>query len=220
MPSSAKDRFTVDFESIGFFTKEPRYYFEQQLEPIKEISLQRVQSGWKSDHPSIGNIDVEQMGSRFANPEGRNMRTTWDITFEPSGQEHYASYPTALVGRMVVAGCPESVCKKCGVPRQRIVQTKSTPTKREQYGEQPSGNGHQSSTGWVAPERTEMGFTDCGCEAGWEAGIVYDPFGGTATTAVTSHQLGRRWICSELQPKYVDISERRLEPVISQGGLF
>ena len=34
MPSSAKDRFTVDFEKVFFFVKQPTgYYFEQQLEP-------------------------------------------------------------------------------------------------------------------------------------------------------------------------------------------
>ena len=30
MPSSAKDRFTVDFEKVFFFTKQGRYWFEQQ----------------------------------------------------------------------------------------------------------------------------------------------------------------------------------------------
>jgi site-specific DNA-methyltransferase (adenine-specific) len=33
MPSSVKDRFTVDFEKFYFFTKNTKYYFEQQLEP-------------------------------------------------------------------------------------------------------------------------------------------------------------------------------------------
>src|SRR3990167_1356453 len=32
MPSSAEDRFTVDFEEIFFFVKSKKYYFEQQLE--------------------------------------------------------------------------------------------------------------------------------------------------------------------------------------------
>ena len=34
MPSSAHDRFTVDFEYLFFFTKSQRYYFETQYEPI------------------------------------------------------------------------------------------------------------------------------------------------------------------------------------------
>lgn len=106
MPSSAKDRFTVDFEKIFFFTKSEKYYFEQQLEPVKKISLERVKSGWKSNHDSIGKIDVQEMGVRFANPNGRNMRTTWRVPFEPQSANHYASYPTRLVETPIKAGCP------------------------------------------------------------------------------------------------------------------
>jgi len=35
LPSSAKDRFTNDFEYLFFFVKNEKYYFEQQLEPSK-----------------------------------------------------------------------------------------------------------------------------------------------------------------------------------------
>jgi len=35
MPSSAKDRFTVDFEEVFFFVKNKRYYFETQYETLK-----------------------------------------------------------------------------------------------------------------------------------------------------------------------------------------
>ncbi len=39
MPSSAKDRFTVDFEYLFFFVKNKKYFFETQYEPIAEISM-------------------------------------------------------------------------------------------------------------------------------------------------------------------------------------
>src|SRR3990167_10591238 len=35
MPSSVKDRFTVDFEPIFFFSKSKKYWFEQQFEPYQ-----------------------------------------------------------------------------------------------------------------------------------------------------------------------------------------
>lgn len=106
MPSSAKDRFTVDFEPIFFFSKGPRYKFNQQLEPVQESSIKRVETGWKSNHDSVGKngIDVEVMGDRWANPEGRNKRTVWTVTFEPQSNEHYASYPTKLIEPMIFAG--------------------------------------------------------------------------------------------------------------------
>lgn len=54
MPVPIKDRFTVDFEKFFFFTKEPKYYFKQQLEPISEISLNRAKYSWKSDKVNLG----------------------------------------------------------------------------------------------------------------------------------------------------------------------
>src|SRR3990167_7491980 len=41
MPSSAKDRFNVDFEPVFFFVKSKKYYFEQQFEPLKESTFNR-----------------------------------------------------------------------------------------------------------------------------------------------------------------------------------
>lgn len=43
MPSSIKDRFTVDYEEFFFFTKNPKYYFKQQFEPV--ASVQSVRKG-------------------------------------------------------------------------------------------------------------------------------------------------------------------------------
>jgi site-specific DNA-methyltransferase (adenine-specific) len=163
MPSSAKDRFTVDFESIGFFTKSPKYWFEQQLEEYTQPldrwgGLELKATGVGMWDKGTGQ-DTYRDRSMRPNPNGRNMRTTWTVNFEPSGEEHFASYPTKLIEIPVKAGCPPG-------------------------------------------------------------GIVYDPFGGTATTAVVAHRLGRKWICSELQPKYADIANKRLEPYLAQEQLF
>ncbi len=164
MPSSAKDRFTVDFENILFFTKEPKYWFEQQLEeytkPLDRWGGENQQSHETHEWASGTGQAIFRPGRDMRpNPNGRNMRTTWTVNFEPSGEEHYASYPTRLIEIPIKAGCPEG-------------------------------------------------------------GIVYDPFGGTATTAVTAHKLGRQWICSELQPKYAEIANKRLEPYLMQESLF
>jgi hypothetical protein len=98
MPSSAKDRWTVDFESIGFFTKNERYTFNQQLD-VYTAPLDRwggeelVANGAGMWDAGTGQSTYRNRNMR-PNPNGRNQRTTWDIPFEPSGNEHYASYPT------------------------------------------------------------------------------------------------------------------------------
>lgn len=50
--------------------------------------------------------------------------------------------------------------------------------------------------------------------------IVYDPFLGSGTTALVAHKLSRQWIGSELNPEYVEIANKRLQPHLDQGGLF
>ena len=46
MPSSAKDRFTVDFEPVFFFSKSKKYYFETQYEPHLSSSKKRMEAGF------------------------------------------------------------------------------------------------------------------------------------------------------------------------------
>ena len=42
--------------------------------------------------------------------------------------------------------------------------------------------------------------------------VIYDPFGGSGTTGVVALRAGRKFIMSELNPEYVKIAERRLQP--------
>ena len=111
MPSSVTDRFTVDFEKVFFFVKSKKYYFKQQLEPVKEVSLQRAAYGWDCDRANNGvngpaGIHAEKMGSRFVNPNGRNKRTVWTITTKPYSGSHFAVFPLDLIAPMIDAGCP------------------------------------------------------------------------------------------------------------------
>jgi DNA modification methylase len=50
--------------------------------------------------------------------------------------------------------------------------------------------------------------------------LVYDPFIGSGTTAKAAHQLGRRWVGSEISAEYVELANKRLEPILAQENLF
>lgn len=52
-----------------------------------------------------------------------------------------------------------------------------------------------------------------------ENDIVLDPFSGTGTTAVSAKRLGRKYIGFELDNKYVDISNKKLERIKSNFNL-
>jgi DNA modification methylase len=102
MPQSVKDRFTVDYERIFFFTKSSRYYYQQQMEAYKAPETKRTAVNGQ------GNGELAS-GVQFGNGDslGRNVRCVWDIPTEPNHERHFAMYPERLVARMIKAGCPE-----------------------------------------------------------------------------------------------------------------
>ncbi|MBI1742895.1 site-specific DNA-methyltransferase [Candidatus Acetothermia bacterium] len=109
MPQSVKDRFTVDFEYVFFFAKSTRYYFEQQLEPHKESSLQRYRYSLEGSHIPGYVYPNERRGQPHAwklNTSGRNKRCVWTVSTKGFSGAHYAVFPEALVEPMVRAGCP------------------------------------------------------------------------------------------------------------------
>jgi len=98
MPSSAKDRFTVDFEYVYFFVKNKKYWFEQQFEPyLTESNAERPRMGQgqntqyeqkRGEVKSIGIIGEhdnrgQTPGPLPSNPLGRNKRCVWTIPTEP-----------------------------------------------------------------------------------------------------------------------------------------
>lgn len=113
MPESVRDRCTKSHEYLFLLTKSPKYYYDHVAikEPVSEVSLKRAQSGWKSNRPSAkagpNGVDVEQMGTRFVNPEGRNKRDVWFIPTASFKGAHFAVMPERLVEPCILAGCPE-----------------------------------------------------------------------------------------------------------------
>lgn len=104
MPVSTRDRFTIDFEKFFFFTKEPKYHFIQQLEPMKKpdaVSTWGKKKDGNTNHQYSQNIyDASKM-------EGRNKRTVWTIPTSGSHEAHCAMFPTALIETPIKACCPE-----------------------------------------------------------------------------------------------------------------
>lgn len=109
IPSSATDRFTIDFEKIFFFTKSPVYLFNQQFEPYAKATLGRYQYPMRSN----GKCDYYQTvsgspkGMMNTNPKGRNMRCVWRIASEYNNEAHFAMYPQKLVETPILAGSPD-----------------------------------------------------------------------------------------------------------------
>ena len=112
MPSSVKDRFTVDYEPIFFFTRSKEYWFETQYEPQQTKSFEPRLSqhrAWDND-PTLERGKGEGSIMKY-NPLGRNKRCVWKIPAHPFSEAHFATFPEKLIEPMVKAGCPENgVC--------------------------------------------------------------------------------------------------------------
>jgi DNA modification methylase len=119
MPSSAKDRFTIDWEYVYFFTKSQKYFFETQYEPIQETTLERdkyLRGGGKNALYTDDTRFYAAGSSRtrikeprmfdHSNTLGRIKRAVWKISTKPFSSAHFAVFPPDLVLPMLKAGCP------------------------------------------------------------------------------------------------------------------
>jgi DNA modification methylase len=124
MPSSVKDRFTVDFEKVFFFVKNKKYWFETQYEAhtsldkrppgvvrTREYNYETKEKKFKSGDKSWKT--PANRGMRYGgeiphtyNRQGRNKRCVWKITTKPFKEAHFAVYPEKLIEPMIKAGCP------------------------------------------------------------------------------------------------------------------
>jgi len=141
------------------------------------------------------------------------------------------TFPERLIHPMVKAGCPKWVCAKCGKARERITQRTGTPPKVEKTevgkAKDFKGSGVHRAIGQKYQEWLDrnplitIGWTDCGCDAGWEPGVVLDPFMGSGTTGLVALKHGVKFIGIELNIEYIEqIAMKRLEPYLKQMSLF
>lgn len=109
MPSSAKDRFTVDYEKVFFFVKSKKYYFDTQYEELQgnhKDRLRQKRTGNKTQKYSSINNSTHSGGVGYSENGMRVKRCVWAINTKPLKDAHFASYPTELIEPMIKAGCP------------------------------------------------------------------------------------------------------------------
>ncbi len=104
MPESVTDRPTKGHEQVFMLAKQSTYYFDPLPLRTRAIGLTGGISN-KSTSKRVG-TGLESAIDGFTHPEGSNGRTVWSIPTEPYAEAHFACWPTALVRRMILAGCP------------------------------------------------------------------------------------------------------------------
>jgi len=230
MPSSVKDRFTVDFEYLFFFSKNKKYYFEQQFEPLAEVSLKdrRKDKGrfeYNGKRKGVKGIQNAMCG---ISSKGRNKRCVWTINPKPFKDAHFAVYPHELCETPIRAGCPKYVCVKCGNPKVLEIERDGMSSAKLMKGKDKShfqleqGKKENIRAPREAFERKiiKKGYKPtCSCNAEFESGIVLDPFFGSGTTGLVALKQGKRFVGIELNPKYIRIAKKRLKPFLEQAKL-
>ncbi len=204
------------------------YYFQQQFEPYK---LNRWGGKYKTNENVKTAPTEKQCGGQgslnrmgydcYPNPFGRNLRCVWTIKTASFKGAHFAVYPEELCIRPILAGSPEFVCKSCGMPRVKILKPTGNYIVYGGYGSKTAEHLGVSPTSSIltksVQEKAIAGYSDCGCSAaGYEPGIVLDPFAGSGTTAVVALKLNRRFIGIDSNPEYVEMAHGRIKPFMEQ----
>lgn len=117
MPSSVKNRPTVDHEYIFMFAKSKNYYYNQDAirEPHVTFSESSKMRGGRNHFGKRGSTPEKGKNSgnsnlhngrwdQAFNPLGRNKRTVWEIPLSKFRGAHFAVFPEKLVEICILAG--------------------------------------------------------------------------------------------------------------------
>jgi DNA modification methylase len=224
MPESVRDRCTTAHSYVFLFSKQARYFFdaeaisEPHVEPWR--STGRIESNGAGAPATEGVRQTFREGTRprLYNEGGKNARSVWTIPTQGYPGAHFATWPEALVERIIKAGCPEWVCVACGKPRERITDVEHDAVGRTTNGQKERSHERRGFDVRLVKETSTVGWSDCGCGAGFTPGTCLDPFMGSGTTALVARRLGRKAIGIELNPEYAELAAERTRQLSVLAG--
>jgi DNA modification methylase len=231
MPESVTDRPTKSHSTVFLLSKQPRYFYD--ADAIREAPGYR-DSGTGGNRASFrGGYDGKQNKpsdngfntDRDATPEmGANARSVWNIPTQPTPFAHFATWPEALVRRMILAGTSErGCCPECGAPWVRDVEKGEPEVDPRVYSAKGATQYDDGLWAMRVMDGTgsTLNHTVSRDTVGWSPSChhdhqpvsctVLDPFAGSATTMLVARNHGRRSIGIELNEDYLQIAAKRLQ---------
>lgn len=180
MPESVKDRCTKSHEYIFLLSKKPRYYFNYK-------AIQEKASTQTNEKPK------KFGGNKYRNSDDPHYRTKSEKTWVPkehknlqeNGQQNHSMHERRA------EGLPD---KNYVVRNKRDVWSVTTkPVKEAHFATFP-----------------EELIEPCILAGSRKEGIVLDPFFGSGTTGIVATKFNRKYVGIELNPEYIEISNKRV----------
>lgn len=211
-------RCTTAHEFVFIFAKQQGYFWDSEASKEESAEPQRAGKVERTFQTSDAEVTMRMDGGReVMRTSHRNPRSVWSLSSEPCRVKHFATMPSELVRRCLVAGTSAGgCCSICGAPYAPVVDSERVPTRPGTNAKSHHKEGRENvdPQRHVAVTRTHGYRPTCNCAGQESAGcVVLDPFGGIGTTAQTARQLGCRAISIELNEEYHEVACKRvLEP--------
>ncbi|UOB18608.1 DNA-methyltransferase [Abyssalbus ytuae] len=202
MPESVKDRCTKSHEYIFLLSKSQKYYYDNDSikTPIKDATVRRV----------IQDIENQKGSTRVPGKINGNMKAVFPKrkprpSDNKKGNQGTGGIPIGLNG--------SSFKNHNNFLNENGELIHGSKANKKSVWEITT-KGYKEAHFATYPEKLIVDCIKAGCK---ENGIVLDPFMGAGTTALVAKKLNRNYLGFELNPEYVDISEKRLRKEL---GLF
>ena len=209
MPTSVKDRFKNSWESVFFFSKNKKYYFD--LDAVREptttgnykpfnIRVRDAKNGildkkygkqYKASEKEIENYDDDHITKKPRKKYGKGEKIQVDGKDTPyihSGQVRLTKNGTV----------PSYDAHPNGKNPGDVFRINTKPFKEAHFA--------------TFPPDLPQKILKCACP---KDGIVLDPFFGAGTVGLVAEQMGLQWCGIELNPEYIEIAKKRLAPFTS-----
>jgi DNA modification methylase len=243
LPESVRSRLTRSHEYVFMLSKSRCHYFDAYSisEPCVQLRRSKVsnssstkRSCCRRNKRSVWRLATEPFGYEMCRACGRIYDSTEYRRLAKIEDErkcscgamewlsHSATMPVKLAEACILAGCARWVCMKCGKPRERLVRRKTVDMGRR-FADRTADEVHASHTSALRYKQKRIqsipiGWSNCGCGAGFRNGVVLDPFMGSGTVAVAARSLKRDWLGIELSVEYIKLANERLRREMWQGS--
>lgn len=194
IPSSIKDRFTINFEYFYFFVKEQKYFFDTQYEPMKSDIMKEL------NRPKYNYNSIKDYSSNKVQvPSDIKLRilNKWKEKHHKFGGNKYPSNQDS-VQNATYSG-------KDWIPNETLERIKRTVWSIN------TPNNTESHFATYPEELIEIPIKACTKENY----IVLDPFLGSGTTAIKAQKMKRYYVGIDINSNYVNIANRRLKGMVT-----